>query len=471
MARIAFVQNLAFEYLGVMYISSLLKKNGHRVEVFLSSSNIEKVIKELVDYRPDLVGFPCSTGIHKQSLEFANELKKKLDVKTIFGGPHPTFFPEVIHEKPVDIICRGEGEYAMLEIANNIDSNCDYTGTLSCWFKVDGEIIKNEQRPLIENLDELPFPDRELYISRYPFLKKSQKAFMGGRGCPFDCTYCFNHVYMKLYKGKGKLVRYRSVDNMLQEIKEVKEKYKLKTVYMQDDTLILKKRWVLDFAEKYKQQINLPFVCLIRADLADEEIIQKLSESNCKSAYFGIETGSEKLRQKLLKKSVTDKQIINTAKLLHKYNIKFRTYNMLGLPGETLEDAIQTVTINSKIKTDYPWCSLFYPYPGTELADYAAEHKMLDLSEEKTNPSFFKDSIIKSEEKDIFVNLQKLFFYGVRFPSLLPLIQRLIKFKPNKLFEFAFLASYAWCYMRSENLPMDEMISTGVRNLKKFFFS
>ncbi|MFQ5646537.1 MAG: B12-binding domain-containing radical SAM protein, partial [bacterium] len=431
-----------------------------------------KVIDELIDFGPDLVGFPCTTGIHAQSLQFAGQMKERLTVKTIFGGPHPTFFPEIINDRAVDIVCRGEGEYALLEIADKIDANANYTGTLSCWFKVEGKIIENEQRDLIENLDELPFPDRELYISKYPYLKKSQKAFIGGRGCPFDCTFCFNHVLMKLYKGKGKLVRYRSVDNLLQEIEEVRSNHRLKTVYMQDDTLILKKKWVSEFTEKYKRRIDLPFLCLIRADLAEEEIIRNLSEAGCHSAYFGVECGSEKLRRKLLKKSVSDSQIIETARILHKYKIKFRTYNMMGLPGETLDEALRTVSLNSEIRTDYPWCSLFFPYPGTELAGYAEKNRLLERPDDKGAPaSFFKGSMVKSEDKDRFVNLQKLFFFGVKFPALLPLIKRLIRFKPNKLFELAFLAGYAWCFMKSENLPFGEMISVGSRNIKKFFFS
>jgi len=371
----------------------------------------------------------------------------------------------------VDIICRGEGEYPLLEIANKIDRQEDITSTLSCWFKENGRIIKNDQRFLVEDLNHLPFPDRELYSSKYPHFRKSQKVFIASRGCPFNCTFCFNHQYKKLYQGKGRFVRYRSVENLIQEIKEVREREReLRTVYMQDDNLILHKEWVEEFADRYAREINLPFICLLRADLVDEPIIKKLSEANCRNVFFGIETGSERLRNSLLQKEITDEQILYTAHLLRKYNIKYRTYNMLGLPGETLEDAYKTVEINIKIKTTYPWCALFHPFPGTTLGEYAEKHHLLESPVDNSPPSFFKTSKIKSAHKNELINLQKLFLYGVKFPRLMPVIKIVIRWRPNLLFEIFFLMGYAWSYMRSENLKLREVWSIGIRNLMRFFF-
>jgi radical SAM superfamily enzyme YgiQ (UPF0313 family) len=194
---------MAFEYLGVMYISSILKKHGHMVEMFIVTNNEEKAIEEIISLEPDLVGFPCMTGVHRWALSFAGKLKKRTPCRVIFGGAHPTYFPDVINEPEIDIVCRSEGEYPTLEIANKIDKGLDFSDTMNCWFKSNGKIIKNELRPLIQNLDELPFPDRELYIKKYPYLKRSQRVFIGGRGCPFDCAFCFNHALTKLYKNKG----------------------------------------------------------------------------------------------------------------------------------------------------------------------------------------------------------------------------------------------------------------------------
>lgn len=454
-----------------MFISGLLKKRGHTVDVFIASGNDDDIIGDIAAFKPDIIGFSCTTGIHKWALQFAEKMRRRVPGKVLFGGPHATYFPEVIQEPAVDIICRGEGEGAVLELADRIDRGVALEDTANFWFKVDGKIIRNPPRPLINDLNELAFPDRDLYLQKYPFLNKSQKMFFGGRGCPFKCTFCFNHAFLKLYKGKGKVVRYRSVENVIEEIKEVRRNYGMKNIYMIDDTFILNKNWLLNFCEKYQTEVGLPFACQVRADLADEEIIRRLSEAGCTNVFFGVEVGSETLRNSLLKKEITDDDIKRLAKLLKKYHIKFRTYNMLGLPGETLAEAFKTMDLNAEIGTDYPWCSIFHPFPGTELAEYAKVNNLLETSIDDAAPSFFKDSIIKSEYKNEIVNLQKLFFYGVKFPWITPLIKRLIRFKPNIFLDLAFLVGYGWCYIRSEKLTLGEVASIGKNNLRSFFFS
>lgn len=474
MAKIAFVQNLAFEYLGVMYISSVLKSYGHQVEVFISEKKDDsKVFRDISQFSPDLVGFPCFTGSHKWAIEFARKLKKNLNVKTIFGGPHPTFFPEIISEDGVDIICIGEGENALLEIANKFDKKQDYTDVHNCWFKVDGKIVKNEVAPLIENLDTLPFPDRDLYYKRYPYLNRFKKAFLTTRGCPFKCSFCFNHALQKIYSGKGKYVRRRSIDNVLEEIKYTKERYGLKIVYFQDDTFILDKEWVNEFSDRYKEEINLPFFCLIRADVVSEDIIRDMASAGCSRVFWGIESGDEKMRIELLKKGITDKQIYRTAMLLKEYKIRFRTYNMLGFPGETLQQAFETIKINSKIKTDYPWCSLFQPYPRTELGDYSYTMDYIEGTTDDFEHSFFKDTIIRSDVRKEMINLQKLFFYAVKFPFIRYILEKtkILKIPPNIVFELLFLMSYAYCYMKSEQIGLFELLDIAKRNVMNFFFN
>jgi len=471
MARIAFVQNIAFEYLGVMYLSSVLKKKGHAVELFIVTGNEELVIRDLVRFAPDIVGFSCTTGIHVWALEFAARLKESMPCRVVLGGPHPTYFPDIIQEAHVDIICRGEGEGPLLDIADKIDRGEDLTGTLNCWFKTDAGIIKNEVRPLIEDLDTVPFPDRDMYY-KYPFMRLLSTNFIGGRGCPFDCSFCFNHAFKELYRGKGKMVRYRSVDNLIAEMKEVTEKYGLKTLRLTDDTFILDKKWVEEFALKYKKQIGLPFFCTIRADLADENIIKRLSDAGCRTVGFGVESGTEVYRNTLLNKKITDEELKKTAALLKKYGIKFRTYNMLGLPGETVAEAFKTVTLNIELGTDYPWCSLFQPFPGTALARYALEKGFIAGSGENTiSPSYFKDSPIRSEHNTEIANLHKFFIYAVKFPRLFPVIKKLIRLKPNFLFNLAFLISYAWVVLKAESRTIREVMIMGRRNIWSMFFS
>lgn len=200
------------------------------------------------------MGFPCTTGNHRWCLEASKVIKNNTKVLTIFGGPHPTFLPETIAEAGVDIICRGEAETAVSELANKLDNRGDITTVSNCWFKHNGKIVKNELRPLVENLDSLPFPDRDIYYRKYPFLNRSQKGFIAGRGCPFKCSYCFNESMQTLYKNKGRYIRYRSLDNVLEEIKHTYNKYGMRTVYMMDDTFILNTPWVYEFLDRYAKK-------------------------------------------------------------------------------------------------------------------------------------------------------------------------------------------------------------------------
>lgn len=470
MARIAFVQNIVYEYLGTEYLASALKKKGHKVELFLEN-NPKRLMRPLSKFKPHLIGFSCTTGIHSWAIDIASKLKKNLSALTIFGGPHPTFFPDIIENDAVDIICIGEGELAISELADRLDAKKYFYDIENLWVKdKNGQVVRNPVRPLVQDLDMIPFPDRRVYYDKYPFLNKSQKPFFAGRGCPFSCTFCFNHILKDIYRNKGHLVRLRSQENLIDEIIDVKEKYGLRTVYLQDDTILFNKIWFLEFLKIYRKKVTLPFVCLVRADLIDENIVRELKMSNCHSVFFGLETGDEKLRNQLLKKAIKDSQIIETARLLKKYKLRFRTYNMLGLPGEKLEQSFKTIELNIKIKTDYPWCSLFFPYPKTELGEYAKNNNLIEEKLDKFNYSFFHRSVIRSEYKKEIANLQKLFFYAVKMPALFPLIKKAIKFKENILFDLAFLFSYAIGYFKSENLTLKDLASTTRYNIKNFFF-
>ena len=453
-----------------MYISSWLKSNGHECEIFIKLGSDESLAKDVIRYSPQVTAFPCLTGNHNWCLSLAKILKEKNPkLITLFGGPHPTFYPGIINEPEVDAICRGEGEYAMLDLADSIDRKENFSMIANLWVKgVDG-VTRNEVRPLISDLDKMPFPDRQLYYRKYPFLNISRKAFLTSRGCPYKCSFCFNHILQKTYQGKGAHFRRRTVKNVTEEINEVRRKYGLRTVYFQDDTFILDKDYVMAFLEVYKKEVNLPFICLIRADSTDERLTAALKEARCVKVYFGVESGDEELRNNLLQKNVTDEMIIRTAGWLKKYQIGFRTYNMIGLPGETLEQALKTVDLNARIKTDYPWCSIYQPYPETELGTYALKQGILESSQDKISPSFFKNSILRSPWKKELLNLQKLFFYAVKFPRLKNIIRKAITFSPNFLFDLLFLCGNAYAYAGSERLRLNEFFLFGFYNLKNFF--
>ncbi len=472
MAKITFLQNIKAEFPGVMYISAVLKKHGHNCSMVICT-NSAGFIGALKENIPDVVGFSLMSGMQKWSLAIARKIKKEFpDIKIIFGGVHPTYFPKVIEEEGVDIICVGEGEYAMLDLMNAIDSNGDLTNIPNLWVKQHDKIYKNELRPLIANLDELPFMDLDLYYDDYPFLKDwSVKSFLGVRGCPYNCSFCFNKKLKDMYEGKGKYTRFRSKESIIEEILHVKARYPFKRVYFISDIMFVNKKWAMDFLKEYREKVKLPFIALIRADMLDEELVNELKLSGCCTAWFGMESGNEKLRNELLKKTLTDERIIEATGLLTKYGIKFRAYCMVCLPGETVEQAYDTINLNIRIKTAYPWCSVYNPYSGTELVDYAKVNGYLDQDFDinSIDDSYYKGSVLKNDNTNELLNIQRFFQTAVLFPKILPLIKRLVKLPPNILFNLWFQFIYFTVYVKSEGHGVIEALRFSLHYMKVFY--
>lgn len=456
--KVVFLQRIWRELLGIMYISSLLKEQGHECEVLIVNS-----ISELGSLSADIIGFYCATEDQGWVLNSARSIKSEIgNIPIIIGGPHPTFSPEMIEAEGIDIVCRGEGEYAILELLNNLRDGREICNIHNLWVKQNGKIYKNEVRPLIENLDELPFPDREVYHKYKVIHNNRTKYFMSSRGCPYSCSYCFNHKLRELYWNKGNYIRRRSVDNFLEEIEFFQRKYGLEFLRFEDDNFIIDKEWLFCFLEKKKLKTNLPFLCYASADLLNEEVVKKLKEANCYSVLLGIETGSEERRMKLLNKSVTNKQIIEAVTLLKKYDLKFYTSNILGLPGETLQSAFETIKINIKIKAQDVWCSVFQPYPGLALTEYALEKKFLTPLDLKCSKfaSFNDNNLRLSQAREIF-NLHKFFYISVWFPFSIPIIKRLIRFPPNPIFKFIFTLCYGLSYRKHCKISIKRLIHEG----------
>ncbi|MFH1103171.1 MAG: radical SAM protein [Pseudomonadota bacterium] len=454
MARFALIQNLYTENLGLMSVSAYLQYAGHEARIFIDSRGIN-AFSEVEKYNPQTLGFSCTTGMHHRAIYFAHHYKQAHPgTISLFGGPHPTFYPEMVNHPDVDYVCIGEGEEAANELGKALDGEGDSTKIQNLWIHKNGYIIKNPVRPLIENLDCLPWPDRT-YYDRYPQAKReTSKNFMAGRGCAYKCNFCANHTLMKLYHGKGKWVRFRSAENVIEEIKFVKNHYPLRFVGFSDDILIINRNWLYPFLNLYKKEIGLPFLSTVRANLVDEELVVALKEAGCISTVFGVESGVERIRNNELAKGVKDEHIYEAARLFHKHKIQFGTYNMVGLPGETLEDTVRTVKMNAEIHPDFPWCSILQPYPGTEVRDRIKKRHGEILPVEEISGSYFTDSVINHKDIRAMANLQKFFHLAVRFPFLQPIIFQLIKLPPNPVFQFIYNSCYAWQLMKRSRIKL-----------------
>lgn len=356
-------------------LSAYLKKNGIESS-YINSRSFSKTISMIRKTDVDLLLYSAFSVDVPEFVKFDSIAKDSLRIKSIIGGAGPTFEQSFFNSCTIDALCLGEGELA---IANFIKNGFSASKNI---ITEKGSMPQEYFRFL--DLDSVPFPDRDLVYNSDSLLKNMpNKQFLAGRGCPYMCTYCHNNIQNKMFKNCGPTVRKKSVSYLIDEIKDVKHRYPLKLVVFQDDTFILRKKWLFEFCERFPREVGLPYTCNIRADLVNEEIVRVLKESNCVCAYWSIESGNDFFRNELLKRKMSKEQILETGRLLNKYKIPHRCGGMIGLPGEKFEEMLQTLELNIESRPAFGFASIFIPYAGLELTDYALKHNY--LSEEALN--------------------------------------------------------------------------------------
>ncbi len=445
--RILFVEKqIDYEPLGLLYLSSVLRQSGHQVRLSIAAGEDPVAVAQA--WKPDVVGYSVYTGSQAYYRDLNLQIKEAVDVVSVFGGPHPTYFPEFVEEPGVDAVCIGEAEGAMLDLVNAVEAGSPLTGIENWWFKRNGRVEHNPIRPAEDNLDLLPFPDRELLFEVDEFTRQSGiKHFVTSRGCPYDCTYCFNHALAEIYRGKGKRLRQMSVDKVIQEVKWVQEHYPMQFVVFLDDLFIVYRDWLQELAERFPQEVGLPFFCNVRANLVTPEKIALLKQAGCASVGMGLETGNPRMRNEILKRNLSDEQILEASRLIHEAGIQLLTTNMVGLPGGSLENDFETLALNHACRPAYANAFLYQPYPRTELGEYAHQHGYVEGTLDDIDPSAWERSVLRfstADEKRQIENLNKLFAVAVEWPRMTGLVRRLIKWPPNFFFRLVYKLWKGW---------------------------
>lgn len=370
--------------LGIGLLSAVLKQAGFKTDLIHISQPITKgdFIKQLEQTEADIYAFSTTTPMFNFVSQWAGWIKEHDQNKLIIvGGAHAILNPEEIFKtKAVDFVCNGEGEYSLLELCNALNQKQPVNTIAGIWSRQDDKIVKTPNRPLISDLDQLPFADRTIFNHKQLMEGKEQMFFvMGSRGCPYNCPYCCNQSIRQSIADQQTWVRFRSVANLIAEIQSVLKLYpQTKFIGFYDDILALKKEWFAEFTEKYKNRIKLPFRCNMRANyLAKEEITKMMYEAGCCRVIIGLESGNEALRNGILQRNMPDQIILEAARLCKKYNIEFATFNMVGLPGEGAKEILDTVKLNARLKSDFTYTSIFYPFAKTALHALCEDKNLL----------------------------------------------------------------------------------------------
>jgi len=344
-------------------------------------------LQEIEAFKPDLIAVNVLDMSYSYSIELLTELKKHTSIPVIAGGPTVTNIPDrVIEHDCFDAICIGEGEDALVELAEHIVSGKDYSGIPNLWVKKNGKVIKNKSRPL-KNVNQIPFQDWSIFDPRHhykPYVGKFYKTgfFELARGCPYTCTYCCTPTHREVHDDPQPFVRHRDIDLTLDEICFFKAEYGVELVFFIDDCFLAMPRdRFFYFCEEYKKRVNLPFYIQTRPESAKKEYIEMLGEidsgtetgKNLSTIALGVEHGNEELRAKVLNRKMSNSVIEDAFDTIHRYNIRTTANMIIGMPYDREELFIDSINLLSRAKPKSVSLNYFMPYTGTKMRDVAVE--------------------------------------------------------------------------------------------------
>lgn len=357
--------------LGLGYIAAVLLRDGHEVKYIdcsadqLTVGDMDRVLEDYKDM--DFVGISATTPVINNGLAVAALVKKKNpNTKVIFGGVHPSIFPdEVLANENVDFVAIDEGE----EIMSELVSGRPPAEILGLCYKEAGRIIKNPMRPLIADLDSLPPPAYHLMPIKkyYPTIGSVKRlpamAIFATRGCPGRCTFCY-----RTFHG---VVRKRSARNIIDEIKILQKNYGIREICFYDDTFTLFKDVVREFCDIIKnEKIDLTWTCFTRVDHVNEELLKIMKGAGCHLILFGVESGDENILLNIHKRISLDK-VRDAVAAARRAGVETRASFMFGNQGETEETIKKTIDFAIKLDPDEVQFNIMTPYPGTEVFTWA----------------------------------------------------------------------------------------------------
>lgn len=455
--RVVFVA-MGAENISLESLSAMLKKYGHETALAFDRSlfndanyfpipslarifdSKKATIKRIISLKPDLVAFSVFANNYQWALHISREVKKRMAVPVIFGGIHPTTCPDhVISEECVDIICLGEGDYPLLELVESMKAGTIEYTIQNLWFKQNGQIIKNTIRPLIQDLNELPIIDKELFEDFIPI--KDYYLTVTSKGCIATCAYCSQNFLQKWEKGMGKFLREKSVDKVIEELKIMKERYRYKRVDIKNNILSGSKKWTFEFAEKYKNEIGVPFRIMGHPKTITPDTMRVLKDAGLWHVQLGIESFNTKIRAEVLQRYETNEEILGALKTMDNEGVHYSVDIMVGLPGETEQDMVQTIKILAKCK-NLARASIFWLeyLPGVDITKMARKWGLIGEGDLERINNGLQENYLSTgsvSEGKRMINLKNYHLIFRILPMTPePIINFILNYNLHKLFKF-----------------------------------
>lgn len=391
--------------LGVQYNMACLMQAGHEVDLFHDNSlsmdhlaegtilsgvlslSMEQVIEGILDTNPQIVCFSTPTYFFKTHQGIMKALRKaKPDVIICCGGVHPTLVPKSVVVKPeIDFTIVGEGEYAFPRLVDDIERHgvaavkaMPKDAHPGCWNMLDGEIIDRGMTPTVKNLDDIPFPEKRFHHKANPALKKVYST-LASRGCVFTCTFCNSASLNTKFRedGNSRFYRFRSVDNVIAELKWAKDQYNPSFIQFFDDIFAVKRSWLVEFHEKYKAEIGLPFEIQTNPKIHDRESMRLLADCGCVHLEFGFQSASPEVRREMLSRKETNEQVKELIAAARGYGMLMELDLIVNLPGETDKEIKENMDFVKDVRPELVNVSFLQYFPKTPIIQSALQHGIL----------------------------------------------------------------------------------------------
>ncbi len=371
--------------LGIGYMAAVLEEHGYDVDVLDSSAlelTYDEIGEEILKRNPDIVSISALTPTIGVALDSADKIKQvKPDTVVVLGGYHPTFeYKSVLEEPSVDVVVRGEGEYTFLDLVQTIEMGGDLANVEGLAFhdETDSSLVVTPDRPVIQDLDELPFPAFHLFpMEKYKILNITTNVatIITTRGCPMKCSFCSSAAL------HGNHLRRRSYQNVCDEIEVRLNEQNIDTIAFMDDTFTLNKKFVRDFCAEIKRR-NLKFWwgCTSRVDTLDEELLQTMKDAGCITIFIGVESADQQMLEKM-NKNITLSKTENAFKLARKVGIRTIASCVIGMPEDTRKSIANTIAFVKNLNPNYALYSLATPYPGTRFYNETFKKNLIQIKD------------------------------------------------------------------------------------------
>ncbi len=438
--RVMFI-DMIVEFIDPMQIEllSALARERCNCSTFLSIEQEHDLEADLKRVRPNIVALSAKTGGYPTTLRYARMAKRLLpNVITIVGGPHTTFDQSLIEYDEVDIVIAGEADDAWVEVLNRLQSGKSIDDVHNVFTKSNWKSRFKNATPTdryqhlanrLEDLDKLPFLDREIVYSRVPHIARfPMRSYMTSRGCPYQCTYCFEPKYNEMYRGKGHPYQRYSPERVVEELRYMIERYPTQFIKFYDDIFwihrtLAEEPWLERFAKLYEKEIKLPFFLLTRCNILTEDHLKILKPAGLHSLTMSIEAGNDYVRNEVIKRHMSREDILRAFNLCYDYGVKTFANSILAIPvvpeelkrmGKSNIDLdIESLDINVKSKVTFGEFTIIHPYAGCHFSEYVEDHGWFSQKDDfqKLHHSYQSWSPLNCftpEEKAMQVNLASL---------------------------------------------------------------